>query len=72
MSTVQENFNVCHVLKDFKYLLQTNTVGSMAFRTIIVTPDEIDISGLVACWRPDIPRLQGFLWHMLTEHPLIN
>jgi len=46
---ILENFNVCQVLKDFKYLLHINTVGSMAFRTIIITPNEIDISGLVAC-----------------------
>jgi hypothetical protein len=49
MSMVLENFNVCCVLQDFKYLLHTNTVGSMALMTIIITPDEIDISGLVAC-----------------------
>jgi hypothetical protein len=49
MSKVLENFNVCHVLKDFKHLLHTNIVGSMAFMTIIITPDETDISGLVAC-----------------------
>jgi len=30
-------------------MLETNTVDSMAFMTIIITPDETDISGQVAC-----------------------
>jgi hypothetical protein len=28
---------------------QTKKEGSTAFMTIIITPDEIDLSGLVAC-----------------------